>query len=427
MISKLGGTFLTRVLVSLLNFLLIMLSTHWVGAEGRGIISIFIANMALIILISGFVGGASLVYLASRTNYIALILPIYIWIVFSSVAAGYILMFTGWQSSENFWLLIISAILNGFMATNMALLLGKEKVKIYNYLTLLQVCIQLTWVLYQKYICNTISIHDFLVNNAYSYVFIIAISLYFLSKNRDKFEFKISKSIIKELTWRSGAIQSANVVQFFNYRLSFYFLQKYIGNRELGIFSVAISIAESIWIIGRSFASVLYARISNLDSEIRSKRLTIRMLQFNTIVNLVAVLFLIVLPTAVYRTLFGGSDFDTVKFLILLLSPGILLLGIYSTLLAPYFSGNGIYRPIIISSTLGLVLTIASAFTLIRPFGLIGAAVSNSLGYSLLSMYLIYVFCKKNEMHWREILPDSSFLILMRKLVRKVFWGIKEF
>ncbi len=420
MISKLGGTFLTRILVSIVNFVLIMLSTHWVGAEGRGIISIFIANMSLIILLSGFVGGASLVYLASRTNIITLLLPLYSWIVASSVFAGFVLKFIGWQDSEYFWLLIISAILNSFMATNLALLLGKEQLTTYNYLTLLQVLIQCVWVLYQKYFCLSISIHDFLINNTYSYFIIILISFYFVIKHSEKIAFKISRETIKELTWRSGATQTANVVQFFNYRLSFYFLQKYIGNRELGIFSVAISIAESVWIIGRSFASVLYARISNLNSEIRSKRLTIRMLQFNTIVNILAVLILILMPSSVYRGIFGSSDFEDIKFLILILSPGILFLGIFSTLLSPYFSGNGIYRPIIISTILGLLLTIICAFTLIRPFGLIGAAISNSMGYTLLSVYLIYVFCTKNNVSWRALLPNLDFWILMRKLVKKV-------
>src|SRR5262249_46553678 len=51
---------------SALQFLLLVLTARWFGVEFRGEIALFNAAVNLYVLVVGFTGGASIVYLSSR-------------------------------------------------------------------------------------------------------------------------------------------------------------------------------------------------------------------------------------------------------------------------------------------------------------------------------------------------------------------------
>src|SRR5207247_10255460 len=70
--------------------------------------------------------------------------------------------------------------------------------------------------------------------------------------------------------------QLANIFGYLNLRLSFFLLSRHSGDAALGVYSNAVSIAESIWLISNSFAMVQYARVANSDDEERNRDLTIR-------------------------------------------------------------------------------------------------------------------------------------------------------
>src|SRR6187401_3554654 len=95
MFAKILHTFTSRVGAAGLNFLIVMLTAQFLGAAGRGEISIFIANIAFILLFTSLVGGTGLVYLTPRVNIYQLMLPAYAWSVLICAAGTSILCATG--------------------------------------------------------------------------------------------------------------------------------------------------------------------------------------------------------------------------------------------------------------------------------------------------------------------------------------------
>ncbi len=89
MIKSIFSTFTTRVFSLIISFATLILTTNYLGAEGRGYISLLTASAGLINLFSGFIGGAALVYLIprnkSRNFVIQSAILSYFWAFFVSI------------------------------------------------------------------------------------------------------------------------------------------------------------------------------------------------------------------------------------------------------------------------------------------------------------------------------------------------------
>ena len=91
MFRKSFYTFFNRFFIAILNFLTIIITARYLGAEGRGIISLFMLNLTIIFMIGSFIGGPGLVYLVPRHDASKLLNASYVWTIFSSVTVSLLL------------------------------------------------------------------------------------------------------------------------------------------------------------------------------------------------------------------------------------------------------------------------------------------------------------------------------------------------
>ena len=86
--------------------------------------------------------------------------------------------------------------------------------------------------------------------------------------------------VIRE-TFRFGSyVQVAGILQLFNYRLSYYIIEKFFDRATLGVFSIGIQISESVWIISKSIALVQYSKVSNSGDNDYNVRITLEFIRF---------------------------------------------------------------------------------------------------------------------------------------------------
>src|SRR6185312_10281968 len=107
-----------------------------------------------------------------------------------------------------------------------------------------------------------------------------------------------------------GLAQLANILQFANYRISYYYFMNMHANHaaaQLGKYSIAVSIAESVWIIGQSLATVQFSRLSNIEDPALRRKISVRMFRFNFLLNFIAVFILVCVPSGIYKIVFGGE------------------------------------------------------------------------------------------------------------------------
>ncbi len=140
MLRKILGTTGTRILNAGLTFLILWITTNYLGKEGVGAISLIILDISIILLLSDFIGGSALVYFTSRASLSKLMLISYIW-TFTAVALFFIayiileilgIKLTSIVASGFEIHILLLALLNALTLNNFNILLGLEKIKAYN-------------------------------------------------------------------------------------------------------------------------------------------------------------------------------------------------------------------------------------------------------------------------------------------------------
>ena len=183
--------------------------------------------------------------------------------------------------------------------------------------------------------------------------------------------------------------------QFLNYRLSYFFIAEILGYRELGIFSVAVSIAEALWIISRSMSVIHFTEVVNSDNPKKDLILTSKIATQNFWFGLLLAGIIILIPNAVFTFVFG-INFTEVKTITIYLIPGIIAIAV-SNLYGHYFAGIGKMDILKNKSYLGFIATLIGAILLIPKYQLLGACITLNISFIISSIYLYFMFKKHQK------------------------------
>lgn len=190
--------------------------------------------------------------------------------------------------------------------------------------------------------------------------------------------------------WKS---ELGTLLQFFNYRLTYFILDFYIGRESLGVFSVGVTIAEAIWIVNRSMSMVQYSNVLKQGNTRQSRKETMILALISLGISAVCVLVIVLLPSSLFSFVFG-TEFGNVNRVVLILSPGILAMA-FSNVLDNYFSAIRHLNVQVLKSAVVLVFTFALSLWLIPQYGIDGACVVNAASYVMSAAILIIYFLSK--------------------------------
>jgi O-antigen/teichoic acid export membrane protein len=385
----------TKFLSAVISLLIVILASHLLGAEALGTIGLIILGITIILLVSNFIGGSALIYLAPRINAYNLLVISYVWSFISGILVTSILYLFNLIPREYTLHILSLSVINSLASVNLNLLLGKEKIKTFNFVTLLQIVIQFLIFAFLVLLINNRNILSYLLSLYFGFGSGFIISLIFIlpvlyDVRSMKYEVKNTSNVIKEILKYGSFAQFSNIIQLLNYRLNYYLINFYFSKALLGIFSLGVQLSEGLWLISKSIATVQYARISNSTDEAYSKQLTIKFLKISFLATLICLIPLVLLPVSFYRFIFG-NEFGNVRYVIMFMSFGIIAVAVNS-MLSHFFSGTG--RPYIntIGSSIGFILTLSLGLILIPRYGIYGAAITASLSYlaSLIFQFIAF-------------------------------------
>jgi O-antigen/teichoic acid export membrane protein len=396
-LSNIFKTIASKAAILIINFLLVIITTHLWGTEGRGMISILIADISIIAIFNNVLGGSSVSFFTPKLGVNKLIMPAYLWIfILTPVVAITINIL---QSHGNLYYLMILAVLNSLVAAHYMIFAGKENFKLFNIFSLLVPILTLVFILLFVFIFKYKSVNAYIFGFSIGLCLVWLISFYYLKpyiNNKPVLSFKAIKDMMS-YGWQT---ELSYFLHFLSYRLSYYFILHYMGMSTVGIFSVGIALAESIWLISRSIATVQFAKIINSIEKGVDINITKSSVKLSMISSLIASLILIFLPSSVYSFVFGHNFFE-VKKIMLFLFPGIVAIAI-SNIYGHYFSATGQTKTLIVKSFLGLLVTIGLSIILIPKWGIMGACITASLSYMASSGYLLYKFYTKTKFNLKD-------------------------
>jgi O-antigen/teichoic acid export membrane protein len=395
MIVKILQTFVSKAVTAILSLLLVVVTARYGGTVIRGEISLFITNQAVVMLLASIVGGPSIVYLTSKVNTRSLFLLSYLWASFTSLFVSLLILLTGFVSYDLFWFLLAVSLLSSLFSVNTHFFLGYQKINAFNLMNILQALITFMLVSYFFFLKGDGGIYEYIISLLISYIVLWLCSIFylvFLTKENASKEYK---------TWyyyfKTGfKAQLSNLIQFFNYRLSYYFIALMLSKKDLGLFSTCVIITESIWLISNSLATVGFSRISSEKDPEISKRIIFQLFRLNILLTLIPVLILAVIPDRFY-TLLLGKDFHDMKTIVSIMLAGSFILSV-QRIISTYFSGTGKFYLNNIAAFIGLICNGIALYYFLPKYQLTGVAIVSILTYTIIFVYGFYNFIKMTGM-----------------------------
>lgn len=411
MLRSIFVTLSSRFSAAGLNFLLIILSARWFGAEGMGKINLLKTELALLVLIAGFGGTASLAYLASRYPVKNLYqASLSATLILALLGAPILYLYNPGLPESFIFILPILVFLLSVVQIQQSLLLGAGELLGFNLTGIVLAATQLLAV-YWFVPGNLDSISlDYSKALRISYSITLIFSLIWIIKIWNTGVPKNLYDTTKACYSYGFRAQLSNLVHFLNYRLTYYFLDYFTDIACVGIFSLAVSIAESVWLISQSIATVQMMRVARSERLEETIRPTIGFAWMSLGLSALAILSLLLLPHQFFTAIFSDNFSESLTVLYVLL-PGILAQS-FSTQLAHYFAGRGMYGINLGGSLLGVGINILLGILLIPTMGIQGAALTAASAYILILLWQIILFCKISGAGWKDFNP----LVLIKLL-----------
>jgi O-antigen/teichoic acid export membrane protein len=405
MIKRILQHFAARVLTAGLSFVVVWLTARYLGATGRGQVSLFFTDVSGLALLAGLVGGSSLIYLVPRRNVWLLLLPAYGWgFLVSLVGAAAVGLLRPASLVYTLHLGAVSLI-QILLSINVLLLLGRQRERGYNALTTTQAALLALALGLAFGPMRWLSVEAYYYANYLAYGLPWLISTVLLLRLPDAWRSggRRRQAAARELARHSRGAHLSNLLAFANYRFSYYAVVYLADTRALGILSVGVALAEAIWLIPRSTSLIQYVALVNAPDKRRQTHAALRGSRLTLLATAGAVLVLAAVPASWLAAIFG-PEFGAAHGVILALAPGILINGA-GMQASTYFAGTGQYGVNNRATLLGLATTVPLCLLLVPRLGIIGAAMSMSASYTAGVLYLVGHYRRAIDAEWRDLLP----------------------
>lgn len=434
-------TLRTNVLILALSFLVNVALARSLLPEGKGGLDLFEATKGLMTVFLGFSLSAGVIYSVSRGGIDLRKLQVRLsgMAVMQAAAAVCILIIMQYFGLNrlflpvvsHFWLILAMGlvILFGTMATYlMAILFGEQRLTESNNINLFNNSAYAMLVL--GYVLISVSFGRKVTYSQVIALTVISSIVSVLSFGRKlrtstrRYPWQAEDSGFKAALVFSIPCHLGNLVQFLNYRFDIFLVNFFRGQRDVGLYVIAVTIAQLVWILSNSVATVLFPKISKEGKNQVTTLLVVRASRIVLWSSLGISIVLAVLAPIALPAIYGKSFRPSVAPLLFLL-PGITFFSLVN-MLASFLAGIGQPKWNLWIAVAGLGVTVFFDLLLIPRFGIIGAAIASSLSYSTSSFLTLWVFHKLTQSQWLSIgrltMNDVSEVVgLCRRFVGKPF------
>ncbi|HEX8920295.1 MAG TPA: oligosaccharide flippase family protein, partial [Pyrinomonadaceae bacterium] len=184
------------------------------------------------------------------------------------------------------------------------------------------------------------------------------------------------------------------------------------GSGEAGVYAVASQVALMLLLLPGVIATLLFPHVASRQDE--RGELTCLVTRHTTFVMLLVCLAAV--PLSYLLPLLYGAGFAETPLLLLILLPGVYLVGLESVLVQ-HFNAAGLPRAIPLFWMMTLIINIALTFALVPHFGARGAATASTLSYALIFGLVLFYF------HGQTGQPLSFTLMPRTSELRELFAG----
>lgn len=415
----------------MVNFVYSLLIVRLLGAPGFGEYSIFNNSLAFFILLFGFNLPSVMVFFIAnrRVEPGKLLLSSIIFTIITGLGIGLLLMgsdrlglaihvFPGGQNKGTWILLFV--LLFFFLQINQLLTAFLNAHKIFIpvsiFVLVMNILLLLFWLLFSLNIFETqMALFDFVwwINVAFNASMTIYFFYLIMKRVPGRLSLKlIGRSELRLLAGFTVIVYLCNTLQFLNYKMDVWFIHYFSSNTETGIYALALSLSQLIWILPNAVSGVLlnYYQVNKREDSIELAmhygNLSVYLSFFTALVLLV--IFYFALPV-VY-----GPQFTRVFGLCAVLFVGTVPFSL-AIVIANLNSGIGYVRVNLYATLFTFLLGFGLDYLLIPSYGVTGAVIAKLTIYLLGLLFHMAVGQFLYKLPWTRLFKWPDFRNLLRK------------
>jgi O-antigen/teichoic acid export membrane protein len=189
------------------------------------------------------------------------------------------------------------------------------------------------------------------------------------------------------------------------FRVDLLIVNHFRGAAEAGVYAVASQVANLLTMLPGVIAMLLFPRVASYQDP--RGEFAIKVTRHVSFVMLI--MCLVVAAGSFLLPLIYGARFADATIQLLILLPGVCLIGIESVLVQ-HFTGTGLPLAIPVFWLITLAVSVGLNLGLVPVFGARGAAVTSTISYALIFLFVAVYFCLKTGRR-----PVEIFLLRSRE------------
>jgi len=387
--SQVAWTFATRILMIFNSVVAGVIVAHWLGAQGVGQLAVINVAVATIVQLGSFGLPSSNTYFIAQNQerfraaainslMFALVIGSILAIALSMLAALRTEWF-GFIPPELIRLAAISIPFQLITLIGLNILLAVGKVKEFNFLDLAGQSFVLINAVAALLVLNRGLETLVTLNTATSVLVSLAVTalLVISARNLAQSKWRADIAFLRRMIAYGLKFHVSILAGAIMLRADLLVVNHFRGPAEAGVYSVASQFALLLMLLPGVIATLLFPRVT-AEQDARGET-TCLVTRYTTFIMflccLAAVPFSLLLPL-----LYGAAFTDATRLLLILL-PGVYLIGLESVLVQ-HFNALGLPRAIPLYWVITLALNLVLVFALVPRFGASGAAVASTISYA---------------------------------------------
>ncbi len=405
-------TFLSRTLALFMSLLVSIILARSLGPEGWGIYSLAILLPGILLIFFDFgITPATVFYIGKKKYPLSQIFGnnIFLSIFFSSLAifAGVLIVFLLRKHffsgvPTNYLLFgILYLPLNIFFYSVSAILLGVQKIKMYNLAFLLSgvFSLLLVVILVSIFKLGVLGAILAFIFSSFAPVIFLFITVRNLTK---EISLHLNKNYLKDILSFGTKFHFSNIFAFLHSKINILLISFYINPVVVGFFYIANSLVTQIQSLAQSATVVLLPKIATEEEEKKKKEFTPLVCRNIILITFLGALFFFFLAKWLI-VLFYSKEFLSSVLPFRILLPAIIAFA-GSQILATDFIGRG--KPMLNTYVNGgtLLLNIILSIIWIPKFGIEGAAWALTVSYIVMFISKLIIYSKISKNRIKDII-----------------------
>ncbi len=380
-----GITFGSKLLSALLLFLLWIFISRHLGPAERGICSLYLLVISIIIVISDMAGGAAAAFLLQTIPAKSLGILQMKWCLVPAILVPLLFFLFGKLTFSDAAILGFLGWVHAGWMMQQHIWLGEKQFLFFNVMNALAPILIIIFFGIVWFGLEQQNRYAYLTGLGLAWVLVLSISSFRFWKRHAYVESSATTASVKEIFKNGGMNQLAHLASLANNRWVFFILPA----TSLGVFANAQSISEAILMVPGSLGQIYYAFAAGKSF---GRNELLKILKINVLIMTLGCTILMFLPESFWLYLFGNS-FSGMRQILIWLTPGIWFYSFY--LIFSYWqSANGRFHRNLQVLLLGIVIQVVIfIFALIcNLVDVKMASISLSASWILISLTAFFTF-----------------------------------